>query len=118
MAPIIVESVNYSVARNQVFNVGVDVPFIVNRFAKVIADFLGREPKVKHLPARNEVMLAFSDHSKAERIFGKRFKTSLEEGIGLMAEWVKAYGTRESSIFENIEIMKNLPPSWAAVVKK
>ncbi len=30
-----------------------------------------------------------------------------------MAEWVTGHGARESSVFENIEIMKNLPPSWA-----
>jgi UDP-glucose 4-epimerase len=118
VAPIIAESVDFPKALNQLFNVGADVPFTVNRLAQVIAGALGREPKVKHLPPRNEVTLAFSDHSKAERVFGRRPKTTLEDGIGQMADWVKAHGTRESSVFENIEIMKNLPPSWAAVVKK
>jgi hypothetical protein len=35
-----------------------------------------------------------------------------------MAAWVKAQGARQSSVFDNIEILKNLPSSWAAVVKK
>jgi UDP-glucose 4-epimerase len=118
VAPIIAESVDFPAARNQIFNVGADVPFSVNRLAQVIAGALRCELKVKHLPPRNEVVLAFSDHSKAERVFGKRPKTSLEEGIARMAEWVKQHGTREPSIFENIEILKNLPPSWAAAVKK
>ena len=30
-----------------------------------------------------------------------------------MAEWVLKHGARESNIFENIEITKNMPPSWA-----
>lgn len=118
VAPVIAESVDFPEARNQVFNVGADVPFTVNRLAQVIAASLGLEPKVQHLPPRNEVMLAFSDHSKAQRVFGNRPKTTLEDGIGRMARWVKAHGTRESSVFENIEIRKNLPPSWASVLKK
>jgi UDP-glucose 4-epimerase len=117
VAPIIADSVNFPAARNQVFNVGADVPFTVNRLAEVIAHSMGAEVKVKHLEARNEVLVAFSDHSKAERIFGARKKTSLEQGIQGMVNWVKAHGARESSVFSNIEILKNLPPSWAAVLR-
>jgi UDP-glucose 4-epimerase len=118
VAPHIAESVDFPEARNQIFNVGADVPFTVNRLAQVIADALGVQPKLTHLPPRNEVTLAFSDHSKAQRVFGAGKKTTLEDGIRRMAQWVKAHGTREPSIFENIEILKNLPPSWASVVKK
>lgn len=117
VAPAIAESVDHSGARNQVFNIGADVPFTVNHLAKVIANAMGAECKVKHLPPRNEVKLAFSDHSKVDGIFGKREKTSLDDGIRAMARWVKAHGARESSTFKNIEILKNLPPSWAAALK-
>jgi hypothetical protein len=34
-----------------------------------------------------------------------------------MAAWVREHGARESSIFEDIEIAKNLPPSWASVAR-
>ncbi len=118
VAPIIAGAVNVPAARNQLFNVGADVPFTVNYLARVVAEAMGVEGKVKHLDARNEVKLAFSDHSKAERVFGKRPKTTLEAGIRAMAEWVKAHGARESSTFQGIEIMKNLPPSWAAATRK
>lgn len=118
VAPIIAESVDVPAARNQVFNVGADVPFTVNHLAEIVARALGVKCNLKHLPPRNEVMLAFSDHTKAQKIFGERAKTSLETGIHSMAQWVKAHGARESSIFENIEIRKNLPLSWAALVKK
>jgi UDP-glucose 4-epimerase len=67
------------------------------------------------LDPRNEVKIAFSDHSKAERVFGKKAKVSLLDGIATMAEWVRKYGSRESNIFSNIEIAKNMPRSWAAV---
>jgi hypothetical protein len=34
-----------------------------------------------------------------------------------MAEWVKTHGSRESSVFEDIEILTNLPSSWVAESK-
>jgi UDP-glucose 4-epimerase len=118
VAPIIAECIKYPAARNQVFNVGADIPFTVNRLATTIAESLGKERLVKHLDPRNEVKLAFSDHTKAERAFGSRGKTTLDEGINSMAQWVRAHGARASSTFENIEIQKNLPPSWASLLEK
>jgi UDP-glucose 4-epimerase len=52
-----------------------------------------------------------------ERFFGRKEKTPLESGIRSMAEWVRRYGARESSTFENIEISRNLPPSWSRISK-
>ncbi len=115
VAPILAASVDFPAARNQIFNVGADVPHTVNELAEVVADALGKPCKVKYLEARNEVKIAFSDHSKAERAFGKRSKTQLRDGVRAMAEWVREHGARESCIFEGIEIAKNMPPSWAKV---
>jgi hypothetical protein len=42
-----------------------------------------------------------------------RQMTSLEEGLHRMAEWVKKHGASEGKVFENLEITKNLPESWA-----
>ena len=117
VAPIIAASVDYPAARNQIFNVGADVPFTVNELARITAEAMGAECKVSHLPARNEVKIAFSDHSKSARVFGSDKKTSLKEGITAMTNWVKQHGARESNIFSEIEIMKNMPPSWAAVAR-
>jgi UDP-glucose 4-epimerase len=116
VAPIIAESVSFPAARNEVFNVGADVPFTVNHLARVVANAMGRECRVKHLDPRNEVKVAFSDHGKAERVFGNRTKTTLEAGIRAMAEWVKVHGARASGVFQNIEILKGLPASWAQAV--
>ncbi|MFZ0964143.1 MAG: NAD-dependent epimerase/dehydratase family protein [Terriglobia bacterium] len=118
VAPIIAASVGFPAARNQVFNVGADTPNTVNDLARIVAEAMGRECRVRHLEARNEVRVAFADHSKAEAVFGKHGKTPLEAGIRAMADWVKAHGARESSVFENIEVRKNLPPSWAAVTRR
>jgi len=73
---------------------------------------MGSTTEVRHLPARNEVVDAYSDHSKVQRIFGKQTETPLSEGLHRMAEWVRKTGPRKSKPFEGIEIEKNLPPSW------
>lgn len=112
VAPLIAKCVDLPSAQNQVFNVGADEPFTVNDLAQIVAQSMGVEKLVKHLEPRKEVVLAFSDHSKAETIFGKGTKCSLRQGIQVMADWVKRYGARESSIFKEIEIAKNLPANW------
>jgi UDP-glucose 4-epimerase len=113
IAPIIAGSIDFPKARNQMFNVGADVPHTVNELAEIVAQAMGKHCDIKHLDARNEVKIAFSDHSKAEHAFGKRAKTPLSEGVRTMAAWVREHGARESSIFEGIEVSRNMPPSWA-----
>ncbi|MGE5644766.1 MAG: NAD-dependent epimerase/dehydratase family protein [Acidobacteriota bacterium] len=115
VAPLIADSVNILSARNQIFNVGADVPYTVNELAQVVAEAMGKECRIAYLEARNEVKEAFSDHSKAQRVFRTGDKVTLADGIRAMAAWVKDHGARESSVFENIEIPRNLPPSWARV---
>jgi UDP-glucose 4-epimerase len=117
VAPIIAKSVNVPSARNQIFNVGADLPYTVNDLAELVAKSMGKECRINYLEPRNEVKLAFSSHGKAEQTFGKRLPVSLPEGIQSMAAWVRQHGSRASSIFEDIEIAKNMPPSWAAAAK-
>jgi len=117
VAPIIAGCVDYPSARNQIFNVGADVPYTVNDLARVVAEALGREAQIVHLDPRNEVKIAFSDHGKAEAVFGTSEKTSLKSGVRAMAQWVEKYGARESGVFEEIEVSKNMPPSWAKAAR-
>jgi UDP-glucose 4-epimerase len=117
VAPVIAGSVANPAARNRIFNVGADLPYTVNQLAKIVANAMGKDHKVVNLDPRKEVKVAFSDHSLAEEVFGHRDKVSLEAGITRMAEWVKRHGSRESSIFENIEVSKNLPASWASIAR-
>jgi UDP-glucose 4-epimerase len=115
VAPILASCVERPAARNQIFNLGADTPHSVNELANVVAGAMGKPAKIEHLDARNEVRIAFSDHSKAESVFGKEEKVSLQDGVQKMADWVKKNGARESSTFEGIEIERKLPPSWARV---
>jgi UDP-glucose 4-epimerase len=117
VAPVIASCVEHRAAINQIFNVGADIPHSVNHLATVVAAAMHKQPRIEHLAARNEVKIAFSDHSKAESVFGKRHQISLEAGVQKMADWVKKNGARESSTFEAIEIERNLPPSWSRLAK-
>lgn len=102
----------------QVFNIGADQPTTVYELSSMVADVMGVPHKVVHLPERKEARIALSDHDRLDQVFGIRYDRSLEDGLEDMAAWVKQHGARESSVFTDIEIEKNLPPSWAAVIKK
>ncbi|RFM33250.1 NAD-dependent epimerase/dehydratase family protein [Chitinophaga silvisoli] len=108
----IANSVNIPEAYNEVFNIGADKPYTVNELAKVVGACFGVTPDIKYLAARNEVMHAYSDHTKAHRVFGEGSGVSLQDGIARMAEWAKEVGARKSKEFENIEIYEKLPQGW------
>jgi len=108
----IARSVGAPEAYNQVFNIGADKPYTVNELVKVVGKCFGVEPKVRHLNARNEVMHAYSDHSKAHRVFNYNSGLTLDQGIERMAAWAKKVGARQSKEFGNIEIREKLPDGW------
>ena len=113
IAPIIAKSPFVKKAYGEIFNVGADRAYSVNVLAARVAEAMGQKKyPVKHLPPRNEVKNAFSDHSKSERIFRYRAHYSLEEGLYKMVRWVERHGAKKSKAFGNIEVEKNLPPSW------
>lgn len=112
VAPHIANSVNVPGANGQIINIGADRPYSVQYLAEVVARALGQEPQIRYLEARNEVLHAYSDHSKANQIFGQQATVDLEEGIARMAAWAQRAGARESQRFEGIEVHRNLPPSW------
>ncbi|ATL48446.1 UDP-glucose 4-epimerase [Chitinophaga caeni] len=111
----IAKSVDTPAAFNQVFNIGADKPYSVNELATVVSDALNAEVKINHLQARNEVMHAYSDHSKAHSVFGQGSGISLKEGITRMADWAKRVGARKSKEFSNIEIHEKLPQGWEQI---
>ncbi len=112
LAPIMAEAINVPAAYNQVFNIGADQPYTVNELAESVARAMGVEPNLVHLPARNEVLNAYSSHEKVQRIFGERKLHNLEEGLSRMANWVRRHGARQSQKFEGIEVTKNFPKAW------
>jgi UDP-glucose 4-epimerase len=112
VAPVIAESVRNPAAYNQVFNVGADIPYSVNDLGEQVQSALGKHTGTVYLPAREEVLHAFSDHSKSREVFGTSASVTLAEGLRRMAEWVKKVGAREGKPFDNIEVEREMPPSW------
>ena len=112
VAPLIAESIAVPEAYNQIFNVGADQPYSVNELAISVANAMGVAPNIVHLPARNEVVHAYSSHAKIRKVFGNRELVSLEHGLLRMANWVKQHGARVSKKFEDVEITKNFPRAW------
>lgn len=113
VAPIMAAAIDEPRAWNEVFNVGSDEPYTLNELAQRVAGAMQVPTRIEHLPARHEVTHAHASHEKLRRMFGNHSTTSLDEGLGAMAAWVRAKGARASAAFENIEIRKNLPAVWA-----
>ena len=113
IVPDIASAPTVEAAHGEVFNVGADQPYSVNALAGSIKRAMGvPDHPVEHFPPRDEVVHAFSDHSKVRSVFGEHESTELDEGIDRMVAWAKEHGPRESSKFDNIEIERNLPAAW------
>jgi UDP-glucose 4-epimerase len=112
VAPLIADSIHVPAALNQVFNVGADQPTTVNELARMVAAAMGREPSIRYLEARKEVLHAVADHSKVANVFGYRAKWPLDRGLKQMAEWALRVGPREPSRRADIEVPNNLPSAW------
>jgi UDP-glucose 4-epimerase len=114
VAPVIARSIDVPAAANETFNVGADTPYTVLDLAHTVARVLGvSDPEIDFLPAREEVVHAFSDHSKLHSVFGEQPAVPLEDGLRRMAEWVQEVGVRPPVRFDSVEILRKLPPSWA-----
>ena len=79
-------------AKNQVYNVGADQPFTLKELAvavKVAMDV--PDHPLEHLKPRNEVLHAYSDHTKLRCDYGIKpdAAVSLKEGLKEMVTWVK-----------------------------
>jgi len=112
IAPYIANAPAFAKAYNQTFNIGSNFPTTVNELAQKIAAIMKTEVQINHLEQREEVIHAYSDHSKFNTVFDPAPEITLQRGISKMVDWVYTHGARESNIFEHIEITKKLPESW------
>ena len=78
----------------------------------MIGSAFKKKPILNFLPARNEVVHAFSDHSKVKGVFGTSEFIDLKTGIKRMKDFVLKQGPQKQVIFDNLEISKNLPLIW------
>lgn len=109
---IIANAPDVKEAYGQVFNVGADTPYSVKELATQVGEVFGVTPSINYLDARNEVLHAYSTHDKVKKYFPNTPSFTLRDGLEKMASWAKEHGPRESAIFGEIEVEKNMPTSW------
>ncbi len=112
VAPRMAASAWSDAARNTVLNVGGDATYTINELARAVIDVTGADLAIRHLPARNEVTHAHSDHTLMNRVLGEGPSTDLREGLALTWAWAKDIGPSATPPFAAIELEQGLPPSW------
>ncbi len=116
VAPHIAKSCDMSSTVNQIINIGADKPYTVLELAELILKEMDTDVGIVFYPERKEVKHAYSDHSKAKKIFNINKTVSLKEGMKKMVEWSKEIGPLDPTKFGKIEIHKNMPPSWKSLL--
>lgn len=117
VAPYLARAIETPAAANQIINIGAEKPYTVLELAHATAKEMGVKAIIDFQPGRNEVKHAFCDHEKAKRIFGITGETDVEYGLKKMVEWGKKIGPMEPTRFEKVEVTRNMPPSWAKLLK-
>jgi UDP-glucose 4-epimerase len=117
VAPLIADAVHREEARNETFNVGSDEAHTLNELAELVQGAAGRRVGVRHLPPREEVQHAVSDHAKARRVLGHAARVGLAEGLERAVRWARTIDIAPPRAVAEIEIRRKLPPSWLASIK-
>lgn len=113
VAPAIAACVDRPQSHNQTFNIGGGIAYSVIQLANRVAEAMGVEPNILHLPERHEVFKAFSKRNNLLKYFDDLVSPiTLSEGLAEMAEWVKATGMKDIKKFQHLEIEEGLPESW------
>lgn len=112
VAPCIAKAPFIKEAKNQTFNLGAGKPHSINALAKEVIKAMNSEIDAKYVPKRHEVLHAYCTTTKSEKILGFKDSTSLQEGLSKMAKWAKERGPMQPIIWEEYEVIKNLPEFW------
>jgi len=109
----IARAVECPAALNQVFNIGAEESTSVLELAHMLKNISAADVPIIHLDPRHEVVHAFSSHAEINKTFGDRTTTALEEGLRRTFEWAKTQSILPYSNPCEIEVGRNMPPSWA-----
>lgn len=108
----IVNSASMPNCYGQIFNIGSDTQTTVSAVARAVAVAMDKSPTLKFLPARHEAQRVYADHTKLGEYFTPLTQMKLHNGLHYMAQWALKVGPQKPTPFANIELTKNLPPSW------
>ncbi len=82
-------------SKHEVFNLGNNKPVELKYFVEVLENALGKKAVIEYLPMqKGDVYQTYADISLAEKEFGFKPKTSIEEGLGKFVKWYKEYFKR------------------------
>jgi UDP-glucose 4-epimerase len=113
VAPIIASCPDIALSANRTFNIGASDPYTVLDLARIVARAFGiDDPSIEHLAPRDEVLHAFASHAELHSVFGAPEVIDLETGVERMARWARTIGPRYPVGFNEIELRRNMPPSW------
>jgi len=100
----------------EVFNVGADSHTTIleaaERFSSLAAGH-GYSPQIVMLPPRDEVKVAFCDHTKAKNLLGFRDNTNFEALLDSMLMWAKQQPVRSVKLMP-YEIEKGMYSFWSS----
>jgi len=113
LSDILADAVECPAAINRVFNVGAEQSTSVLELAHLLKKVSGSDVPIVHLEPRHEVIHAFSSHEAVNQVFGGRPHTSLENGLAKTFAWAKTQPILPYSKPCEIEVSRNMPPSWA-----
>lgn len=113
IAGTLAAAVDVPAAYNRVFNIGSDAPVSVLKLARIMRQISGSTCDILHLPARHEVMHAFSSHAAIDQVFPDRPITPLHVGLERTFAWAKTQSLLPYTKPCPIEVSLGLPPHWA-----
>ncbi|MDP9863633.1 MULTISPECIES: NAD-dependent epimerase/dehydratase family protein [Streptosporangium] len=106
-------------AWGRAFNVGSASTNTVLELAQAVRAAAGvSEHPIAHLPARDEVKVAYTATEEARSVFGDWSDTPLSEGLARTAKWAAEAGPTELKSSFDIEIGGHQVPEWARFVEK
>ena len=98
----------------EIYNIGADSHVSILEAAQrfqLVAKRHGLDVKIVHLEPRDEVKIAYCDHSKAKRELDFKDDTNFEQLVDKMIIWAKTQPKREVKLM-NYEIEKNMYSFW------
>jgi UDP-glucose 4-epimerase len=104
------------VAVSQVINIGPDEETItINELAEKLAGIIGFDLDPIYTTGRpQEVKLASCSADKARKLLGYETKTTLDQGLTELVEWIREQGPREFDYHLTIEIDSDkVPTTWS-----
>jgi UDP-glucose 4-epimerase len=98
----------------EIFNIGADKEYSINQVADIlikVSKEFGYNPEKIYLEKRDEVHIAYSDHTKAKNLLNFKDNTDLEKTVREMFTWASKIPPKNVK-YANYEIEKNLYSYW------